>query len=64
MSCLTKEIDVAMGAKIMMGVRIIYKGLEEQETLMDMEIIFFVNPQNLEADYFWVFGTVELENSL
>ena len=26
--------------------------------------VFFVNPQNLEANYFWVFGTVELENSL
>ena len=26
--------------------------------------VFFVNPQNLEADYFLVFGTVELENSL
>ena len=37
MSCLTKEIDVAMGAEIMMGVRIIYTGLEEQETLIDME---------------------------
>ena len=46
------------------GVNTTYTGLEEQETLMDMETIFFVNPQNLEADYFWVFGTVELENSL
>ena len=53
MLCLTKEIDVAMGAKIMMGVRIIYTGLEERVTLMDMgKLYFFVNPQNLEVDYF------------
>ena len=37
MSCLTMAIDVAMGAKIMMGVKITYTGLDEQETLMDME---------------------------
>ena len=42
MSCLTKEIDVAMGAKIMIGVRIIYTGLEEQETLMDMGKLYFL----------------------
>ena len=42
MSCLTKEMDVAMGAEIMMGVRIIYTGLEEQVTLMDMGKLYFL----------------------
>ena len=36
----------------------------EKQTLIRCGTIFFVNPQNLEADYFLVFGTVELENSL
>ena len=36
MSRLITSIYVAMGAKIMMGVKITYTGLEEQETLMDM----------------------------
>ena len=49
---------------MMMGVKTTYTGLEEQETLIRCGTVFFVNPQNLEADYFLVFGTVELENSL
>ena len=32
-----------------------YTGLEEQETLIRCGTVFFVNPQNLEADYFLVF---------
>ena len=50
------------GCQRMMSVKTTYTGLEEQETLID--IVFFVNPQNLEADYFLGFWTVELKNSL
>ena len=32
-----------------------YTGLEEQETLIRCGTVFFVNPQNLEAEYFLVF---------
>ena len=39
-------------------------GLEEQEILTDMENSIFCESTNSEVDYFLVFGTVELENSL
>ena len=40
------------GWLMVMGVKTTYTGLEEHETLIDVEQYFFVNPQNLEADYF------------
>ena len=52
------------GCQVMMGVNTTYTGLEEQETLIDMENSIFCESTNSEVDYFLVFGTVELENSL
>ena len=49
---------------MMMGVKTTYTGLEEQEILIDMENSIFCESTNSEVDYFLVFGTVELENSL
>ena len=52
------------GCQMTTGVNTTYTGLEEQETLIDMENNIFCESTNSEVDYFLVFGTVELENSL
>ena len=52
------------GCQMTTGVNTTYTELEEQETLIDMENSIFCESTNSEVDYFLVFGTVELENSL
>ena len=44
------------GCQVMMGVNTTYTGLEEQETLIDMENSIFCESTNSEVDYilfFW-----------
>ena len=44
------------GCQVMMGVNTTYTGLEEQETLIDMENSIFCESTNSEVDYILFFG--------